>query len=125
MENFVLSLKSKSRLATCTYDLVNIVELAIKISPIDFSVIWGYRNEKDQNEAYELGHSKVKYPNSDHNILPSNAVDIAPYPIDWEDEIGFALIAGAMFVSARILKKELKWGGKWEILKDLGHFYLL
>ena len=48
----------------------------IKVSGIDFGISCGERNQKDQNEAYRTGKSKVQYPNSRHNSSPSMAVDI-------------------------------------------------
>lgn len=91
----------------------------------DFSVLCGFRNKKDQNEVYELKRSNRKWPNSMHNILPSNAVDIAPYPINWKDKKEFFFLGGLMMAEAWRLNIPLRWGGRWKELKDLGHYELM
>jgi peptidoglycan L-alanyl-D-glutamate endopeptidase CwlK len=80
---FKLSKTGKERLETCHPDLQIIVNELLQT--IDVSVLCGERNEEDQNKAFESGNSKLKYPASKHNKSPSLAVDIAPYPIDWND----------------------------------------
>lgn len=77
------SKNSLERLATCHPDLQTVLKEAIKYA--DFTVLCGHRNEHDQAVAYDTGMSKVEWPDSKHNKLPSLAVDIAPYPIDWKD----------------------------------------
>lgn len=46
----------------------------------DHSILCGHRNEEDQNYAYLTKASKLRYPESKHNSLPSKAIDIQPYP---------------------------------------------
>jgi hypothetical protein len=54
----------------------------LDVSPIDFKILCGHREEKEQNEAFNKGNSKLKWPQSKHNSLPSLAVDIAPFPVN-------------------------------------------
>ncbi len=91
----------------------------------NFSIIWGFRNKTEQNEDFSEGNSTRKWPDSNHNVLPSNAVDIAPYPINWKNKKEFFFLAGLFMAEARKLEIGLKWGGRWKNLKDLGHFELL
>jgi peptidoglycan L-alanyl-D-glutamate endopeptidase CwlK len=58
----------------------------------DITIICGFRGQKEQNEAFERGASKLQWPNSKHNQLPSRAVDAAPYPIDWTDTKAFGAL---------------------------------
>jgi len=51
----------------------------------DFSIIEGHRNEAKQSDAFESGASKVEFPDGNHNLLPSMAGDLAPYPIDYSE----------------------------------------
>lgn len=46
----------------------------------DLAVLCGYRGEKEQNEAFAKGASKLQWPHSKHNHLPAFAVDLAPLP---------------------------------------------
>ena len=63
--------------------------------------------------------SQVEWPDSKHNPMPSMAVDVAPYPIDWEDEGRFYMFAGwVMCVAMRLFEEgqithTLRWGGDW------------
>lgn len=101
---------SNRKLATCQPELRRLIEkVASGIDDgecpgiRDITVLCGFRGEVEQNEAFERGASKVRYPNSKHNVLPSNAVDVAPYPIDWSDIESFrALRKYVLDVAERI-----------------------
>ncbi len=126
----MFSQKSLDVLNTCDPRLVDICLEAIKI--IDFTVICGHRGEEDQNKAYVGGKSKLKYPQSSHNKIPSQAVDLAPYPINWENRERFTLLAGVILGIAHQKGYNLRWGGAWNGLdtfttnkfSDLPHFEL-
>jgi peptidoglycan L-alanyl-D-glutamate endopeptidase CwlK len=92
------------------------------INYVDFTVVCVHRGKKEQDEAYAKGHSKVKYPNSKHNKLPSLAVDIQPYPISKNKTKNygqFYYLGGFITVLAEWLYKEgkiknkIRWGGDW------------
>ena len=72
--------KSKMQLHTCDERLVDLFREVVK--HFDCTVIEGHRGKEKQNEAYNKGNSKIKFPNGKHNKSPSVAVDVAPYPID-------------------------------------------
>lgn len=116
------SKRSKKNLETCNFDLKIILYRAIK--EIDFAVICGHRGEREQNIAYENGFSKVLFPDSEHNEMPSNAVDIAPYPIDWNDINRFNKLAKVIKRIAKQTNIKIKWGGDWKNFKDYPHFEL-
>ena len=121
---------SRKRLKTCDEDLQALFEEVVKY--FDCSVIEGHRNEARQNKAFEDGNSKVKFPNGRHNSKPSKAVDVAPYPIDWEDRERMTYFAGFVKGIAYMMGIPIRWGGDWNnntILKDnnfddLPHFEL-
>ena len=75
--------RSLERLETCHEDLQEICHELIQY--MDVTVLCGHRGEKEQNAAFHAGRSKLMYPRSKHNITPSRAVDLAPWPIDWQD----------------------------------------
>lgn len=59
--------------------------LLLEVLPYwDHSILCGHRPESEQTAAYLSGNSKVQFPNSKHNSLPSKAVDIQPYP--WKED---------------------------------------
>ena len=90
----------------------------------DFSVLCGHRGKDEQNLAYKKGFSKLKFPESKHNSIPSRAVDIAPYPIDWDDHKRFYELAGIIKGIAHEKGIEIRWGGNFRGWKDLPHFEL-
>lgn len=45
------------------------------------NVLSGRRGKIEQNDLYANKKSKLKYPESKHNKLPSEALDLAPDPI--------------------------------------------
>lgn len=104
--------KSKARLDTCHPALRDILNDVIKY--VDFSVLCGYRGEDEQNAAYSEGRSQLKYPLSEHNKSPARAVDIAPYPIDWNNAARFAHLAGIVIGVAKERGVEVRWGGDWD-----------
>ncbi len=105
--------RSKQNLSEAHLNLQQLFNEVIK--EVDCSVICGYRGEKEQNEAYDKGHSKLKYPQSKHNKQPSLAVDVVPYPIDWKDRERMTLFAGFVKGLAKgMYNIDLRWGGDWD-----------
>jgi peptidoglycan L-alanyl-D-glutamate endopeptidase CwlK len=129
--------KSKSNLKTCHFDLQIIFNNVIKY--FDCSIICGHRNFEDQDKAYQAGLSQLKFPNSSHNLMPSLAVDAAPYPIVWTDVNRIRYFAGFVMGVAetlrlqKIITHKLRWGGDWDRdtelknnhFNDLVHFELV
>ena len=102
------------------------------IPHIDFSIIDGQRSETEQTAAFLSGASQVPWPQSTHNTDPSEGIDVAPYPIAWDDRERFTLLAGMIIMAAYDLGIVLRWGGDWDRdtevkdnkFDDLGHFEL-
>lgn len=122
MPKFHFSLTSEDRLKDCHADLQTICRTVIQ--EYDHSVICGYRDEEAQGKAFKDGKSKLQWPDSKHNQLPSMAVDVAPYPIDWDNTERFHELAGHMLEVAYLLNINLEWGGHWKTFKDFPHYQL-
>ena len=103
--------RSKNALSSCDERLIKVFDEVIKT--VDCSVLEGHRGQSKQDKYYEEGKSKVKYPSGRHNKLPSMAVDVAPYPIDWNDRERFHLFAGFVLGIAKSMGINLRWGGDW------------
>lgn len=108
---------SRARLETCHPLLQEICEEAIK--QVDFSVICGYRTKEEQDQAIADKASKVEYPNSMHNQMPSLAVDIAPYPIDWDNTTRFAHLIGIVRGIAAMKGIKIRTGSDWDTDGDI------
>ena len=105
--------RSKERLATCDERLQKVFNEVIKY--VDCSVLEGHRSEERQNRLFEEGKTKVKYPKGRHNSSPSRAVDVTPYPVDWDDRERQTLFAGFVLGIARSMDIKLRWGGDWDM----------
>ena len=105
--------KSKERLATCDERLQEVFNEVIQF--VDCSVLEGHRSQERQDKLYDEGKTKVKYPRGRHNSNPSRAVDVTPYPVDWEDRERQTLFAGFVLGIARAKGIKLRWGGDWDM----------
>lgn len=141
MGDFVFGKRSRDRLATCHSALASVATRAIEITPVDFTIVHGWRGEEIQNTLFESGASKKRWPQSKHNNtendLPwSLAIDFAPLikgEIPWKDTHVFALVAGCWFAAAKERGVTLRWGGDWDMdglttdqtFMDWGHVELV
>ena len=116
------SRRSRARLATCHPDLRRVLEAAILDT--DFAVLCGHRTQEEQESAYAAGHSRARWGQSKHNSQPSRAVDIAPYPIAWDDPGRFRSLAEVILHHAHVQGVSLRWGGTFRSLVDMPHFEL-
>lgn len=110
---------SIGQLMTCHEDLQDIMNVAIKDGP-DFSVLEGFRDEKEQERLFRAGLTTIHWPYGNHNKKPSLAVDIAPYfahknpHIDWADPKPFHVLAGYIKGIAHNMGHVIRWGGDWD-----------
>lgn len=112
----MLSNNSKKILSTCDEKIQKVINEAIKDTPVDFTVVCGHRGEKEQNEAFKNGFSKLKYPKGKHNKNPSKAVDIVPYPKMWDaSKEEFEILAFHILATGKKLGIKLKWGNDWNM----------
>lgn len=125
------SLKSKNNLATCHEDLQKIFNEVIK--NYDCSILQGWRSNEEQEELFKQNKTKLRAKQSKHNYHPSLAVDVAPYPIDWNNKDRFYHFAGYVKGIADNMGIEIRWGGDWnnnnsfddQTFDDLPHFELI
>jgi len=132
---YKLYAKSKQRLATCDallqtlfYDVGSRYRCAI---------LEGHRGEEKQNKYFDTGKSKVQWPNGKHNKIPSQAVDVAPLPICWDNDLKnlarFYHFAGFVMARAMDLGIKIRGGHDWDgdrnfkdqTFDDLVHFELI
>lgn len=122
---------SLSRLRTVHPQLQRLFERIVL--NYDCTVLEGHRGEKAQNRAYDEGRSKLRWPDGKHNAYPSRAVDVAPYPIDWQNLKRFYDFAGFVRGVAACMGISIRWGGDWDRdydlddqrFNDLVHFELV
>lgn len=146
MTDFIYGSRSLARIETCHEDMIMVASRAIEITPIDYTIVHGWRGEEIQNTLFESGASEKQWPDSMHNneeeepdgvLMPcSLAIDFAPLirsKIPWKDTHAFAVVAGVWFAAAKECDVILRWGGDWDMdglttdqtLMDYGHMELV
>jgi peptidoglycan L-alanyl-D-glutamate endopeptidase CwlK len=117
--------------------LINV--LSGVIAYFDFSVLEGHRGTDRQYQLFQEGRSQIDGINliGKHNVFPSDAVDIAPYPIDFSDRgkarERFYFLMGMIKQEAERQGVKLRFGLDWDgdgdfddqSFDDLGHVEIL
>lgn len=116
--------KSTAILATCRPELQLLVNAVMAEQVMDFSVASGYRGEEEQDQLVEDGASQLIWPFSRHNVQPSNAVDLWPYPVDWNNIAAFKELNFLMMKHAQRLRIRIECGAYWNKPKDYPHYEL-
>lgn len=112
---------SLERLDTVHEDLQRLAHAVIKRR--DCTVLAGKRNEIDQNQVFALGYSKAQYGESPHNVTPSYAIDLAPYPIRWDRWQDWVDFSAIVLKEAEKLGLDIVWGGTFK-MRDGPHYEL-
>ena len=127
--------QSQEKLDTCHPDIQKIMNEVIK--HLDISIISGHRDELEQNVLYKEGRSKLKYPLSKHNSIPSTGIDVMLWNknkprIRWDDKLQMQFVAGYIKAIADQLGIKIRMGCDWdgdminsESFYDGGHMELV
>jgi len=99
--------KSRERLKGVDSRLINVLNEVVKY--FDITVIEGLRSQERQNELVAQGKSKTKFGKH----VEGKAVDIAPYPIDWNARDDFHYLGGFVLGVASKMGIDVRWGGDW------------
>lgn len=142
MAEFYFGERSKLRIATCHEDLATVLHAAMATQILDFTVLCGHRATAEQQALYAQGRTRPGriVTNADgvssrskHNEYAARAVDVAPWPVDWDDTPRFHRLAGVILAIAAAEGVAIRWGGDWDRdgdttdhrLIDLPHFELI
>jgi len=109
-----LGTRSLQNLSGVHPDMQAVVKKAIEITEVDFTVIEGIRHIDRQRQLLKEGKSTTL--NSRH--ITGHAVDMVPWPVDWEDLDRFETMAEAMKDAAEELDISIVWGGDWKSFYD-------
>ena len=121
------SLKARAELHPILQQLVDYA-----IADVDFVILDAQRGRAEQEKAFKGGFSKARFGQSAHNYIPAVALDVVPYPIDFDDVEGFKKIAKTFMRIAKEKGLPIRWGGDWDMdgdwkderFLDWGHFEL-
>jgi len=129
------SLNSQDRLNTCHPLLQELFWEIIKDH--DCAIFEGHRARRRQNQLFKQGKSKLKWPDSTHNEMPSMGIDAGPWlkgkGIPWNEPNEFYKFATVVMEKAKALGIKIRWGGDWDMdgdvndqwFNDLAHYELL
>ena len=119
---YKLGPRSQMRLKGVHPDLVKVVERAIEVTTVDFTVLEGLRDPARQKVLVDSGASQTL--NSRH--ITGHAVDLGAWvdnQVDWSWPL-YSQIAKAMKTASQELGIPIEWGGDWKSFKDGPHFQL-
>lgn len=147
----ILGARSLSRLDGVHPDLVKVVKKAAELATAaqDFTVLEGVRSMEQMCINYGRGRTveqcvakgvpaKYSEPSaakvtwlsnpflSNHRINSDgfgHAVDLAPYPIDWNNIARFQQLGALVLQAAAQVGVAISWGGNWR-RPDMPHFEL-
>jgi len=108
---------SRERLETCDERLQKVLQEVVK--HFDCLIIEGHRGQDLQNLYFSQGKSNLKFPFGKHNSMPSKAVDVMPYPINWKDTKRMCYFAGYVMATALSMDIKVRWGYDWDGDTDL------
>ena len=100
--------RSKRRLKGVDAKLVNVANELVKL--MDVTVLEGLRSQERQDELVAQGKSKTRFGKH----VQGKALDLAPYPIDWEDRERFHYMGGMIRGIGKQLHTDIRWGGDWD-----------
>jgi len=116
-----LSAASKARLAQAHPLLQKLFTAVAAKTPI--LVLDSQRGRAAQEKAFAHGNSKAHFGQSAHNWSPAIALDVVPYPVDWNNLQRFRDLAAIVLAEAAKQKTPIVWGGSWK-MKDMPHYEL-
>ena len=119
------SATSKANLETCHRDLR--ILFAHVIQDFDCTIVCGHRDKPEQDKAFTEGKSKLQYPQSKHNKIPSEAVDAAPYEngkIDWSKSqmlffAGYVKGVADRLYKIGVMSHRIRLGADWNQNNDI------
>lgn len=138
MNNYQYGSTSLKRLYTCHPDLITFAKTGIITSPVDMSIVCGFRGELEQNKAFDEGFSRARFGESPHNVEDADGeplslgIDIIPY-VDgkgiWDaNHAAFKELSDHLKAVAKELyennaiEQRIEWGGDWTSFVDKPHW---
>lgn len=104
-----------SRKSQAVYDELDpaLQRLLDEVLPLyDHTLLSGYRDKEEQNGLVAAGNSKLMYPKSKHNVFPSVAVDLQPYPYKCVEDLHYFI--GYVKATADRMGIKIRLGRDWD-----------
>ena len=126
MNNFKFGKSSEECLDSVDPVLKLVAQVALKHSPVDFSVYSGYRTAEEQNKLFKDGKSNCdgyKVESKHQSGLAIDVVGLVGNKASWGQPT-YQLIDVAFKRAAFLLDVPIEWGGNWTTFVDMPHFEL-
>lgn len=81
------------------------------IKEFDFTILDAQRGRAEQELAFKQKRSRAHFGQSAHNYIPAIAMDLAPWPIDFNKKKPFILLSHVIFRIAGEQGTKLRWLG--------------
>lgn len=114
MSNFKFSQKSLEKLNSIDPKLKFLAEEVLKISPIDFSIIDGFRDRVKQNELFTAGKSKCDGYKTLSKHQLGQAIDILPCKEKYNYSRDIFILVGLFIAVAKQMNINIRVGALWD-----------
>lgn len=125
--------RSRLNMILLCHPMQKVLNRALELGIMDFSIVETYRGQERQDEYFEAGKSRVLWPKSKHNVMLSEAADCFPWingKLSYR-KVHCCVLAGIILAAAAVMGVRLRWGGNWDMdsepitdqdFQDLGHY---
>ena len=125
---FQLSKRSRGRLEGIDERLIDVIDLALTISKVDFGIpeYGGLRTAPEQHSLFQTGRSKKDGYEKKSYHQTGKAFDVYAYVdgrASWEEK-DLAMVATSILQAANSLGYVVEWGGLWRRFVDMPHFQI-
>ena len=121
---FKFSQKSLKNLEGVDNQLKLLANEVLKISPIDFSIIDGFRDRVKQNELFTAGKSKCDGYKTLSKHQLGQAIDILPCKEKYNYSRDIFILVGLFIAVAKQLNIEIKTGALWSYNTTLDNQFI-
>ena len=121
---FKFSQKSLKNLEGVDNQLKLLANEVLKISPIDFSIIDGFRDRVKQNELFTAGKSKCDGYKTLSKHQLGQAIDILPCKEKYNYSRDIFILVGLFIAVAKQLNIEIKTGALWSCNTTLDNQFI-
>jgi len=126
MGKYYFGTRSKNNLGNVRQELIELAQEVLDLGLFDFGITCGAREKEEQEKLFFEGRTKVRYPNSKHNVIPGDperekacAFDFVLYvngkaTYEKEDLPSYYMAIGVFIGIAAKKGIKIRCGGDWD-----------
>lgn len=130
----MLSVAQQKKLETCNPKLIALIHTAefslytdMPYGIVELGVAFGHRTEEEQEHCVTIGTSTLHWPDSKHNKIPSEAVDVFPLINGiavWDNDEYWRILLERIRDAAKNMRLKVRFGADWR-KPDIPHIELI